>query len=240
MYYAIDFDTRSVESKSTDGELLAAYVLDNKLTAAIALVDNEDELCLQLSLNEMQELSNNLGGDKQELSNNLGGDKQYEGDEQAAEWCWRLLEQSQDDIPNFTKALGKRLLKEADKRNRDVPEAMGGPKSRKNTGDANAEASTTKPARKRRTSSKSAGKRPTDATVLTLGKRPTDATVLTLGKQPKESTVLFKVWQTVEDNLGDMSIGDIVAECELDEQQCRKHISRCIRKEVLIKVEEEL
>ncbi len=213
MYYAIDFDTRSVESKSTDGELLAAYVLDNKLTAAIALVDNEDELCLQLSLNEMQE-----------LSNNLGGDKQYEGDEQAAEWCWRLLEQSQDDIPNFTKALGKRLLKEADKRNRDVPEAMGGPKSRKNTGDAN----TTKPARKRRTSSKPAGKRPTDATVLTLG------------KQPKESTVLFKVWQTVEDNLGDMSIGDIVVECELDEQQCRKQISRCIRKEVLIKVEEEL
>lgn len=217
MYYAIDFDTRSVESKSTDGELLAAYVLDNKLTAAIALVDNEDELCLQLSLNEMQE-----------LSDNLGGNKQYETDEQAAEWCWRLLEQGQDDIPNFTKALGKRLLKEADKRNRDVPEAMGGPKSRKNTGDANTEASTTKPARKRRTSSKPAGKRPTDATVLTLG------------KQPKESTLLFKVWQTVEDNLGDMSIGDIVAECELDEQQCRKQISRCIRKEVLIKVEEEL
>lgn len=217
MYYAIDFDTRSVESKSTDGELLAAYVIDNKLTAAIALVDNEDELCLQLSLNEMQE-----------LSNNLGGDKQYETDEQAAEWCWRLLEQGQDDIPNFTKALGKRLLKEANKRNRDVPEAMGGPKSRKKATDTSAEGSAAKPARKRRTSSK-----PT-------GKRPTDATVLTLGKQPKESTLLFKVWQTVEDNLGDMSIGDIVAECELDEQQCRKQISRCIRKEVLIKVEEEL
>lgn len=217
MYYAIDFDTRSVESKSTDGELLAAYVIDNKLTAAIALVDNEDELCLQLSLNEMQE-----------LSNNLGGDKQYETDEQAAEWCWRLLEQGQDNIPNFTKALGKRLLKEADKRNRDVPEAMGGPKSRKKATDTSAEGSAAKPARKRRMSSKPAGKRPTDATVLTLG------------KQPKESTLLFKVWQTVEDNLGDMSIGDIVAECELDEQQCRKQISRCIRKDVLIKVEEEL
>lgn len=207
MYYAIDFDTRSVESKSTDGELLAAYVLDNKLTAAIALVDNEDELCLQLSLNEMQE-----------LSNNLGGDKQYENDEQAVE-CWRLLEQSQDDIPNFTKALGKRLLKEADKRNRDVPEAMGGPKSRKKATGTSAEGSAAKPARKRRTSSK-----PT-------GKRPTDATVLTLGKQPKESTLLFKVWQTVEDNLGDMVIGDIITECELDleERLIRRYISKMIR-----------
>jgi hypothetical protein len=204
MYYAIDFDTRSVESKSTDGELLAAYVIDNKLTAAIALVDNEDELCLQLSLNEMQE-----------LSNNLGGDKEYEEEEEAAEWCWRLLEQSQGDFPKFTASLGKKLLKAAARRCKDSP-------SKK------AEGSVAKPARKRRTSSK-----PT-------GKRPTDATLLTLGKQPKESTLLFKVWQTVEGNLGDMSIGDIVAECELDNQQCRKQISRCIRKDVLIKVEEEL
>lgn len=204
MYYAIDFDTRSVESKSTDGELLAAYVLDNELTAAIALVDSEDELCLQLSLREMQE-----------LSNNLGGKKDYESEDQAAEWCWRLLEQSQDDFPKFTNALGKKLLKAAARRNKD-------------TVSENTKPNKTKPARKARTSSK-----PT-------GKRPIDATVLTLGKQPKESTVLFKVWQTVEDNLGDMSIGDIVAECELDEQQCRKQISRCIRKEVLIKVEEEL
>jgi hypothetical protein len=204
MFYAIDFDTRSVESKSTDGEILAAYIIDNDLTMAVALVDSEDELCLQFSLGEMQE-----------LSKNLGGNKEYESDEQAAEWCWRLLEQSQDDFPKFTNALGKKLLKAAARRCKDSP-------SKSTSGNA------AKPARKPRTSSKPAGKRPTDATVLTLG------------KQPKETTVLFKVWQTVEDNLGDMSIGDIVAECELDEQQCRKQISRCIRKEVLIKVEEEL
>lgn len=217
MYYAIDHDTRLVESKSADAELLASYVLDNNLTAAIALVDSEEELCLQLSLNEMQE-----------LSHNLGSDKEYSTDRVAAEHCWRLLERSQDNIPNFTKTLGRRLLKEADKRNREVPEAMGGPKSRKKITDTNTNGDAKRPARTRKTSSK-----PT-------GKRPTDATVLTLGKQPKESTLLFKVWQTVEDNLGDMSIGDIVAECELDEQQCRKQISRCIRKDVLIKVEEEL
>lgn len=204
MFYAIDFDTRSVESKSTDGEILAAYILDNDLTMAVALVGSEDELCLQFSLKEMQE-----------LSNNLGGDKEYESDEQAAEWCWRLLEQWQDDFPKFTTTLGKKLLKAAARRNKD-------------TDSGNTDASKTEPARKLRTSSKPAGKRPTDATVLTLGNRPRD------------TTVLYKVWRTVEDNLGDMSIGDIVAECELDEQQCRKQISRCIRKEVLIKVEEKL
>lgn len=202
MFYAIDFDTRSVESKSTDGELLAAYVLDNELTLAVAIIDSEDELCLQFSLNEMQE-----------LSNNLGGNKEYKEEEEAAEWCWRLLEQSQDDFPKFTASLGKKLLKAAARRCKDSP-------SKSTEGKA------TKAPRKPRASSK-----PT-------GKRPTDATVLTLGTQPKESTLLYKVWQTVEDNLGDMSIADIVAECELDEQQCRKQISRCIRKNVLIKVEE--
>ena len=207
VYYAIDYDTRSVESKSSDGELLAAYVIDNKLTSAIALIDNEEELCLQLSLNEMQE-----------LSNNLGGNKEYKEEEEAAEWCWRLLEQSQDCIPNFTKTLGKHLLREAASES----------KSRKKATDTRAEVSAVKPTKKLRTSS------------TAVGRRPTDTTVLSLCKQPTEGTLLFKIWQTVEDNLGDMSIGDIVAECELDEQQCRKQISRCIRKGVLIKVEEDL
>lgn len=120
MYYAIDFDTRTVESKSTDGELLAAYTLDNKLTASIAIVDNADEIYLQLSLNEMQE-----------LSGNLGGDKQYKDDAEAAEQCWVLIEQNQDNIPNYTKSLGKRLLKAAEKRNRWALEAMSS--SRDNT-----------------------------------------------------------------------------------------------------------
>lgn len=202
MYYAIDFDTRLVESKSTDGELLANYVLDNDLSIAVAIVDSEDELCLQFSLKEMQE-----------LSDNLGGKTEYDSEEKAAELCWRLLEQCQDDIPNFNSSLSKKLLRAAAKRCKDSPSK-------------NAEANVVKPAKKRTTSSK-----PT-------AKRLTDTTVLTLGEQPKENTLLFKIWQTVEDNLGDMPIGEIVnsLSLELEERLLRRYINKMVRLENFKKV----
>jgi len=110
MFYAIDFDTRTVESKSKDGEDLAAYVLDNELTLAVALVDSEDELCLQFSLDEMIDLYEGLTLER----------KEFDGDENlAASACWEALEEEQDSFPNFTKALGKKLLKGAAKRTSD-------------------------------------------------------------------------------------------------------------------------
>lgn len=110
MFYAIDFDTRTVESKSKDGEDLAAYVLDNELTLAVALVDSEDELCLQFSLDEMIDLYEGLTLER----------KEFDGDEnKAASACWEALEEEQDSFPNFTKALGKKLLKGAAKRTSD-------------------------------------------------------------------------------------------------------------------------
>jgi hypothetical protein len=112
MFYAIDFDYRKVESKSEQGEDLTAYVLDNELTLAIALVDSEDELCLNFSLGEMQDLHNNIQAMDEFYE---GSPKEFESEEEAAEACWKILEEYQDYFPKFTPALGKKLLKQAAK-----------------------------------------------------------------------------------------------------------------------------
>lgn len=103
MFYAIDFDTRSVESKSTDGELLAAYVLDNDLTLAVAIVDSVDELVLQFDLQEMTDLYENLTMERVE----------FKSEKDASEYCWLALNDTQDDIPNYSVTLGKKLVKNA-------------------------------------------------------------------------------------------------------------------------------
>ena len=113
MFYAIDFDTRTVESKSEDGEDLAAYVLDNDLSSAIALVDSEDELALSFSLKELTELHENITMD----------DDQFGSEEEAATACWKALEEASSDFPKFTKALGKKLLNQAPKQSVSTPKA---------------------------------------------------------------------------------------------------------------------
>lgn len=121
-YYAIDFDSRLVESKSKDGEDLHAYILDNELTLAVALVDSEDELCLQFSLDEMIDLYEGLTLER----------KEFDGDENlAASACWEALEEEQDSFPTFTKALGKKLLKGAAKRTSDATVSKGDGKAKK-------------------------------------------------------------------------------------------------------------
>lgn len=120
-YYAIDFDSRSVESKSEEGEDLASYVLDNNLTLAIALVSSEDELCLEMSLGEMQDLYANLTLD----------DKEFDSEESAAKACWSALEEESETFPKFTPALGKKLLKQAAKRSSDATVNKGEGKAKK-------------------------------------------------------------------------------------------------------------
>jgi hypothetical protein len=116
MFYAIDFDSLTVESKSEQGEDLAVYVLDNELTLAIALVDSEDELCLTFLLTEMQGLHNNIQAMDEFYE---GSPKEFKSEEEAAEACWKILEEYQDYFPKFTPALGKKLLKQAAKQPSD-------------------------------------------------------------------------------------------------------------------------
>ena len=125
MFYAIDFDTRNVESKSEDGEDLAAYVLDNDLSSAIALVDSEDELALSFSLKELTDLHENITMD----------DDQFGSEEEAATACWKALEEASADFPKFTKVLGKKLLNQGAKPPSSKPKAKGDtkPKAAKNS-----------------------------------------------------------------------------------------------------------
>lgn len=115
MYYAIDFDTRTVESKSEDGEDLAAYVLDNDLSQAIALVDSEDELVLSFSLSELADLYSNITMDEINTS--------FASEDKVAAMVWEALEEASSDFPKFTKALGKKLLNQVPKQSASTPKA---------------------------------------------------------------------------------------------------------------------
>lgn len=206
MNYCIDFDSRSIESKSEDGEVLASYILDNKLEIAVALVSSEDELLLQFNLTELQELYNNLADD------HCFRAREFDTEDEAAEFVWSAMENNQFEFPKFTQSLGKKLIRSANKGMKEdsTPDKPD------------------KPKREKKTSTKT-------------GSRPTDTSIVCLGTKPRESTMPFWVWRIVDDNLGEMSIGDIVAERgEWDEGQCRTQITRCLRKGFLIKQEEEL
>jgi len=112
MFYAIDFDSRKVESKSENEELLAAYILDNDLSQAVALIDSADELCLQFSLNEMNELHKNICETDVAL---------IDDEELLADVVWEILEESKDNFPDFTPTLGKKLIKNTNKETSPKP-----------------------------------------------------------------------------------------------------------------------
>ncbi len=111
MFYAIDYDTRKVESKNENDNLLQKYILNNNLELSVALISSEEELVLKFSLNEMQDLYDSLNIDSWEIT--------FETEDQAAANCWDLLEKS--TIPKFTKKLGTQLLKRYPKNERPSP-----------------------------------------------------------------------------------------------------------------------
>lgn len=98
MFYAIDYDTRTVESKNKNDNLLQKYIVNNELEMAVALVSNAEELVLKFSLREMNDLYSNLGGKETLLTENTASEK-----------CWEALEKNQRKFPTFTKKLGQKL-----------------------------------------------------------------------------------------------------------------------------------
>lgn len=105
----IDFDKLMVECKSDDKDELQSYIDNNGLDLAVALVSSKDELILQFSLSEMQGLFDNL--------TNLFGarERTFENEDDAAIFCWRELEENEIEFPMYTKSLGKKLIKQANK-----------------------------------------------------------------------------------------------------------------------------
>ena len=104
MFYAIDFDSLSVESKSEQGEDIANYILENDLSLAVALVDSSDELCLQFSLSEMNNLLENIC----EVDVALIDDEEL-----LADVVWETLEEYKDNFPEFNPKLARKLLKQS-------------------------------------------------------------------------------------------------------------------------------
>lgn len=106
MYYCIDHDSRTVESKSSSKTVLNQYVKENALTLAISIVSNPDELALKFSLLEMHYIYGFLNGNPPEFKNA----------KEASVYVFDTLEEHEDEFPTFTKALGKRLIKAAKKK----------------------------------------------------------------------------------------------------------------------------
>jgi len=208
MNFLIDYDTLSVECKSNDVDSLQKYITDNNLGLAVTIVGEEDDMLMEMSFKEINGLYHNFANKP----------RKFENEEQAAEYTFGLLEATADDYPDFTPAVGKRLLKAAAKRNKDTTVTKG-----------SAEA---KPASKSGTE----GSKSTKAKQGKQGKRATDATVLALGTEPKANTLPCKIYDIVDDNMGEATLADIINNRgDMTEEACRKQVTRCIRKGFIVK-----
>ena len=111
MFFAIDYDSRSVECKHPDRQVLSDYVSKNKLENAVAIVGCESDILELMSVREMNELNANLANNSDTFNAGQKG--------KASKKCWEYLTTLEKGFPKYTAALGKRLVKEADKRNAD-------------------------------------------------------------------------------------------------------------------------
>lgn len=109
MNFAIDFDSRTVESKSDKEQELLDYVESNGLGMAVAIVSSADDLVLQFSLEELQGVIDNLASESDSPT------VHFDNEEDAAEQCWEELNDRVNTFPKYTKALGKKLIKKASK-----------------------------------------------------------------------------------------------------------------------------
>lgn len=105
MFYIINNDKLEVETKHEDGELLASYVLDNNLSLAVTLINGADDLVLNFTLVEMKTIHGNLAGNP----------PKWEDDTEASEACFETIEWNEDEFPFYSKALGKKLIKQGEK-----------------------------------------------------------------------------------------------------------------------------
>ena len=103
MFYLIDFDSRSVVTMAEKRQVLENYITTNNLSMAVVIVASEDDLPMELSLVEMQALYDGISDHK----------RVFPDEDEAAAITWSTLESLTDGIPEFTPAVGKRLIKAA-------------------------------------------------------------------------------------------------------------------------------
>lgn len=109
MNYLIDYDTRKVECKSEDSEPLEKYIKENSLELAVCLISEEDDLIMEMSQKEMSDLFHNYSS----------RERKFESEEEAAELTFAMLQSHKTEFPDFTPALGKKLLQAGQKRSSD-------------------------------------------------------------------------------------------------------------------------
>ena len=82
MIYMIDFDSRKVLCASEEREELERYVEENDLSLAICLIESAEELSLELSMEELTDVSGHIAGNAPMWNN----------ENEASESVWALLE----------------------------------------------------------------------------------------------------------------------------------------------------
>jgi len=93
MFYAIDFDSLNVDVKSEFKTQIARYIKDNELELAVCIVANVDELTLNFTLHEMQDLYSNLGSKS----------KIFNEEDEAANAVLNLLNEHQSQFKKCSK-----------------------------------------------------------------------------------------------------------------------------------------
>ena len=196
MNFLIDYDTLSVECKSEDADVLQQYISDNDLGLALAIVSEEDDMLMEMSLKEISGLYHKLSDRP----------RKFELEEEAAKATFALLEDTDEEYPVFTPALGKALLKAAAKRSKDK-------------GDT-----TVAPAKKDPVKPKQAGKTTTKRKTSYAGK---DFTVGT--KEPTRGRH-SRLVAFIEDNLGEASAEELELFLEGEKGGPTPHINYAIKK----------
>lgn len=212
MNYLIDYDTRKVECKSADREVLEKYVRDNDLEMAVAIISDEDDFLMEMSMDEMGELFNNLSD----------RERKFETEEEAAELCWSLLQSHSDDFPNYTKPVGKKLLKAGEKRSKDT--------KREPEGKA-------KPAAKPASKSVSSGdSKP--APVKRKRKKSYIGSTFTVGLEEPMKGRHTRMVNFIDENMGEATGEELESFLEAEGTTPAEHISFAIRKGYIVETED--
>ena len=196
MNFLIDYDTLSVECKSEDADVLQQYISDNDLGLALAIVSEEDDMLMEMSLKEISGLYHKLSDRP----------RKFELEEEAVKATFALLEDTDEEYPVFTPALGKALLKAAAKRSKDK-------------GDT-----TLAPAKKDPVKPKQAGKTTTKRKTSYAGKD------FTVGTEEPTRGRHSRLVAFIEDNLGEASAEELDLFLEGEKGGPSPHINYAIKK----------
>ena len=196
MFFLIDFDTRAVECISKDKKPLSDYIDKNKLSLAIAIIGSELDLTNLLSEDEIIDLYCNVVGGKKTKVIVIS---------ELTRKTWEALEDGFGSFPKYSVALGKKLIKAANRRGQDPIKDK-----------------------------KHRDKKPTSTNPQTKqAKRSSIVSILVLGIEPKVGTALGTMYKIVDDNLGEMKFSELVEEymfnVEATEKLTRRYINKSIR-----------